>query len=147
MIQKATLEEIKQELNNYSIPIIKRIAKLCVYTEADADKRNKWIEKIYEFVHIIPVDSATNQLPKREFILSVIFSITDEELEKVVYNYIKDCESRGYPKVDMTEDIYNNICYCMAIYSSELSSKLSESGFVTFEWVKDKLLEILNSVK
>lgn len=140
MINKATIEEIRKELSNYSIPIIKRLAKLYYFKNVDSAKHQKWIEKIYEFVHIVPMREDTNMYPTKYDIFGCLLSAeTQSNLKSILEEYFRDCSTRGYKEVVLTDsNVANFKIYCRT-YLEKLAEELSTKGFITIDFVREKL--------
>lgn len=138
-MQKLTLEEIQSELSNYTIPIVKRMAKIQIIN--DESKRKHWIHKIYEFVHEVPQVSTTYEFPTAAQIEESLFPDNVRlDLFETVVDYLKDYGKREgenlreYTLVDL--DILFNI---YKRYVNLLSEQLSSEGYVSEEWVEDTI--------
>ena len=138
-MQKLTLEEIQSELSNYTIPIVKRMAKIQIIN--DESKRKHWIHKIYEFVHEVPQVSTTNEFPTAAQIEEALFPDNVRlDLFETIVDYLKDYGKREdenlreYTLVDlnMLFNIYKR-------YVNLLSEQLSSEGYVSEEWVEDTI--------
>ena len=138
-MQKLTLEEIQSELSNYTIPIVKRMAKIQIIN--DESKRKHWIHKIYEFVHEVPQVSTTNEFPTAAQIEESLFPDNVRlDLFETIVDYLKDYGKREgenlreYTLVDL--NILFNI---YKRYVNLLSEQLSSEGYVSEEWVEDTI--------
>ena len=138
-MQKLTLEEIQSELSNYTIPIVKRMAKIQIIN--DESKRKHWIHKIYEFVHEVPQVSTTNEFPTAAQIEESLFPDNVRlDLFETIVEYLKDYVKREgenlreYTLVDL--NILFNI---YKRYVNLLSERLSSEGYVSEEWVEDTI--------
>lgn len=138
-MQKLTLEEIQSELSNYTIPIVKRMAKIQIIN--DESKRKHWIHKIYEFVHEVPQVSTTNEFPTAAQIEESLFPDNVRlDLFETIVDYLKDYGKqedenlREYTLVDL--NILLNIC---KKYINLLSEQLGSKGYVSEEWVEDTI--------
>lgn len=138
-MQKLTLKEIQSELSNYTIPIVKRMAKIQIIN--DESKRKHWIHKIYEFVHEVPQVSTTNEFPTAAQIEESLFpDSVRSDLFEIIIDYLRDYgkqEDENLREYTLTD--LNILFNIYKRYVNLLSEQLSSEGYVSEEWVEDTI--------
>lgn len=127
--------KVTKYLQNYTIPILRRLIKIFI------GKENNYIqyaEDIYRFIHCIPVCIQYNTLPTYAIIYSTLFPvIISQNFDDFVTSYLNTLVCQR--SIELSDYQLTNLrLYCIQ-YLEWLSIQLSTKGIVTKEEVFNQL--------
>ena len=114
-------------LQNYTVPILRRLIKIFICKE---NNYIQYAEDIYRFVHCIPVCIQYNALPTCAIIYSTLFPVTiSQNFDDFVISYLNVIAPRH--DIELSDYQLTSLrLYCIQ-YLEWLSIQLSAVGIVT----------------